>query len=226
VREASLVQTIPLFPLGNVVLFPRSRVPLHIFEPRYRQMTAAALAGDRRIGMVAVRPEHQAEMAGDPPVFAVGCAGLIQQAGQRDDGRYDIVLLGTHRFRIVEEIPRGAEQLYRVARVEPLDERFDEAMEGIPLQGLRADSIDLLGQLARHVQPDAAHHFDARRFSGIDDLTFVDLLCQSLELPPADKQGLLETEGPLARCERLVALLQFRLAELGGGLLGASRTLH
>ena len=225
-RDPGNVPTIPLFPLGNVVLFPRVHVPLHIFEPRYRQMTAAALAGERRIGMVAVRPEHQAEMAGDPPVFAVGCAGLIQQAGQREDGRYDIVLLGTNRFRILEEMPPGEAQLYRVARIERLEERFDEAREGIPLQGLRADAVELLGQLARHVQPDAAHHFDARRFSGIDDVTFVDLLCQMLELPTAEKQGLLETEGPLARCERIVALLQFRVAELGGGLLGASRTIH
>ena len=224
--ESERHETLPLFPLGNVVLFPRARVPLHVFEARYRQMTAAALAGERRIGMIAVRPEHEAETAGDPPLFAVGCAGLIQQAGKRDDGRYDIVLLGTHRFRILAELPRGEQQLYRVARIERLEERFDEAREGTPLQGLRADAIDLLGQLVRHVEPDEAHHFDARRFSGIDDVTFVNLLCQMLELPTAEKQGLLETEGPMARCERAVALLQFRVAELGGGWLGASRTVH
>jgi hypothetical protein len=189
-------------------------------------MTAAALAAERCIGMVAVLPEHESAIAGDPPLFAVGCAGSIQQAGQRDDGRYDIVLLGTHRFRILAELPRAKQQLYRVARIERLEERFDEAREGVPLQGLRADAIDLLGQLVRYVQPDAAHQFDARRFSGIDDVTFVNLLCQMLELPAAEKQGLLETEGPLARCERAVALLQFRVAELGGGLLGASRTVH
>lgn len=225
-REPGRFQTLPLFPLGNVVLFPRVRVPLHVFEPRYRQMTAAALAAERCIGMVAVLPEHESAIAGDPPLFAVGCAGSIQQAGRRDDGRYDIVLLGTHRFRILAELPRAKQQLYRVARIERLEERFDEAREGVPLQGLRADAIDLLGQLVRYVQPDAAHQFDARRFSGIDDVTFVNLLCQMLELPAAEKQGLLETEGPLARCERAVALLQFRVAELGGGLLGASRTVH
>jgi Lon protease-like protein len=226
VPEAGRIETIPLFPLANVVLFPRARVPLHVFEPRYRQMTAVALAGERRIGMVAVRPEHEGAMAGDPPVFAVGCAGSIQQAGQRDDGRYDIVLHGTHRFRILGELPRDGERLYRVAHVETLEERFEEASEGIPLQGLRADAIELLAQLLRHVAPSAAHQLDPRRFSGIDDVSFVDLLCQMLELPAAEKQGLLEAEGPLARCERMVALLQFHVAELGGGLLGASRTVH
>jgi len=232
-------ETIPLFPLPSVVLFPHARVPLHVFEPRYRQMTAHALAGERRIGMVAVRPEHlgvspldhQAAMEGDPPVFAIGCAGVVEEAARRDDGRYDIVLRGTERFRILDETPREGERLYRVARIEPLEDPFDEPREGIPLQGLRADAIDLLSQLLRFSSPDdprrdAARPLDPRRFSGIDDVTFVNLLCQLLDLAPPEKQGLLETGGILARCEALVALLQFRVAELGGGIRAASRTLH
>ncbi|HEY8492570.1 MAG TPA: LON peptidase substrate-binding domain-containing protein, partial [Myxococcota bacterium] len=99
-------ETIPLFPLPNVVLFPGARVPLHVFEPRYRQMTAHALAGERRIGIVAIRPEHLSEIMGDPPLFSVGCAGLVEQATRRDDGRYDIILRGTERFRILGELPR------------------------------------------------------------------------------------------------------------------------
>jgi Lon protease-like protein len=227
-------ETIPLFPLPSAVLFPHARVPLHVFEPRYRQLTAHALAGERRIGMVAVRPEHVAAMAGDPPLFAIGCAGLVEEAARREDGRYDIVLRGTERFRIVDEPPRGEERLYRVARIEPLDDPFDEAREGIPLQGLRADAIDLLSQLLRFAAPDDregwrgdwARPLDPRRFSGIDDVTFVNVLCQLLELAPAEKQGLLETGGILARCEALVALLQFRVAELGGGIPASFRTLH
>jgi Lon protease-like protein len=233
-------EEIPLFPLASVVLFPRARVPLHVFEPRYRQMTAHALAGARRIGMVAVRPDrvspldHQAGvLAGDPPVFAIGCAGVVEEAVRRDDGRYDIVLRGTERFRIVEEVPREGERLYRVARVEPLEDPFDEAREGVPLQGLRADAIDLLSQLLRLAAPAndpdgplRARPLDPRRFSGIDDVSFVNVLCQLLDLAAPEKQGLLETTGILARCEALVALLQFRVAEQGGGIRAASRTLH
>src|SRR5215831_17371907 len=89
-----------LFPLANVVLFPRIHCPLHIFEPRYRQMTTDAIAGTRQIGMTTVRPEHAEQMAGDPPLFSIGCIGTIQRAQRRDDGRYDIVLFGTQRFRI------------------------------------------------------------------------------------------------------------------------------
>jgi Lon protease-like protein len=220
------IERLPLFPLASVVLFPSARVPLHVFEPRYRQMTAEALAAERRIGMVAVRPEHAGEMADDPALFRIGCAGVIERAVEREDGRFDIVLLGTHRFRILDEEPGTQGRLYRIARAERLDERFDAAREGIPLQGLRADAIDLLSQLLRHLTPAGARAFDPRRFSGIEDATFVNSLCQLLELPLAEKQGLLEAEGPLARCERMVALLQFRVAELAGGLQAPPRTLH
>lgn len=223
---AIATEVIPLFPLSNVVLFPQVHCPLHIFEPRYQQMAADALGGARRIGMATVRPEHQSALAADPPLFTIGCIGAIQQSRRRDDGRYDIVLFGVQRFRIVEEIPRESERSYRLARVELLGERFEEAREGIPLQGLRADAIELLTQVLRFVAPDSAHAFDPRRFSGIDDTAFVSALCQMLELPPAEKQGLLEADGPLARCERLVVVLQFRLAELLGGMPGSSSVFH
>lgn len=224
--DAPTTEIIPIFPLSNVVLFPQVHCPLHIFEPRYRQMIDASLAGAKRIGMVTVRPEHRAAIGGDPPLFTIGCLGDIQQARRHDDGRYDIVLFGARRFRIVEEIPRDDSRLYRLARVEILEERFDAAREGIPLQGLRADAIDLLTQLLRYVAPDSAHELDPRKFSGIDDTAFVSALCQMLELPAAEKQGLLEAEGPTPRCERLVAILQFRLAELLGGMPGPSGSLH
>lgn len=221
-------EAIPLFPLPGVVLFPRARVPLHVFEPRYRQMTAHALAGARRIGMVAVRPAHLGSLDGDPPVFAIGCAGLVEEAVRRDDGRYDIVLRGTERFRIVEEVPRAGNRLYRMARIEPLEDPFDEAREGIALQGLRADAIDLLSQLLRlaGASGESPRPLDPRRFSGIDDPSFVNVLCQLLDLALPEKQGLLETTGILARCEALVTLLRFHVAEQGGGIRVASRTLH
>lgn len=219
-------EEIPLFPLASVALFPHARVPLHVFEPRYRQLSAHALAGDRRIGMVAVRPGQIDAMAGDPPLFSVGCSGVIEEAVRREGGRYDLVLRGTHRFRIVDEPPREGDRLYRVARVVALEDPFDEAREGILLQGLRADAIDLLSQLLRLTTPGGARALDPRRFSGIDDVHFVDLLCQLLDLAPAEKQGLLETTGTLARCRQLVELLEFLVAEHGSSALGASRTLH
>src|SRR5512147_373282 len=113
-------EELPLFPLSNVVLFPRVRAPLHIFEPRYRQMTEHALAGERRIGMVVVPPEHLERIAGDPPVYAIGCAGVISASQRLPDGRFHIMLDGTWRFRIQEELPHAPGRLYRLARVERL----------------------------------------------------------------------------------------------------------
>src|SRR6187397_393931 len=98
-----LPSSIPLFPLPNAVLFPNVFLPLHIFEPRYRQMVADALAGDRIIGMVLLRPGYEADYEGRPPIFAVGCAGVITHSQPLADGRYDIVLRGMEKFRVVSE---------------------------------------------------------------------------------------------------------------------------
>src|ERR671922_1672133 len=98
-----LPDTIPIFPLPNVVLFPNVFLPLHIFEPRYRQMVADALDGDRIIGMVLLRPGWEGNYEGRPPVYPIGCAGLITHAERLPDGRYDIVLQGLEKFRILAE---------------------------------------------------------------------------------------------------------------------------
>src|SRR5438876_8561719 len=106
---------LPLFPLPNVVLFPNVFLPLHIFEPRYREMIADALASDRLIGMVLLRPGWDRDYEGRPPVYPVGCSGVVTHAEHLRDGRYDIVLRGLDRFRIVEE---DASRSYRRAIVE------------------------------------------------------------------------------------------------------------
>ena len=79
--------------------FPNVFLPLHIFEPRYRQMVADALAGDRIIGMVLLQPGYEDDYDGAPPVYAIGCAGLITHVERLADGRYNIVLRGLERFR-------------------------------------------------------------------------------------------------------------------------------
>src|SRR5687767_1157699 len=114
-----LPPTIPIFPLPNVVLFPQVFLPLHVFEPRYREMTADALGGDRIIGMVLLRPGWEGDYDGRPPVYPVGCAGVITHAERLSDGRYNIVLRGIEKFRIVSE---DNSRSYRVAEVEPIRE--------------------------------------------------------------------------------------------------------
>src|SRR5689334_21904912 len=106
----------PLFPLPNVVLFPGVFLPLHIFEPRYRELVADALTGDRLIGMVLLRPGWEADYQGRPAVFPIGCSGVITHVEQLENGRYNIVLRGVERFRILEE---DHQRSYRRAVVEP-----------------------------------------------------------------------------------------------------------
>src|SRR5262245_33818153 len=207
-------EEIALFPLSAVVLFPRVRTPLHIFEPRYRQMTEHALAGERRIGMVFVDAEHAAKMSGDPPVQPVGCAGTISAAQRLPDGRFHILLDGIWRFRIAEEPPRPAGRLYRVARVERLDDVYGSD-ERERVERLRKRVQDRVRRLLALADRERAREFTPELFHGMDDETFVNTLSNALALPPAEKQGLLEAAGVLARYERLEGLLAFRLAEFG-----------
>ena len=208
-----------IFPLANVVLFPSIQTPLHLFEPRYRQMARDALAGNRRIGMVTVEPEHCASLAGDPPVCAVGCEGVISQAEKLADGRYNIVLLGTRRFRIVDEPKRPGERLYRMATVERLVDPF-EVKDHAPVAALRQRVIGLLERLVRYGGSGGpgggagARDFSPELFREVDDATLVYALSNAFDFQPEDKQSLLAAETILARFERLEGLLAFRAAEL------------
>ncbi|HYT91928.1 MAG TPA: LON peptidase substrate-binding domain-containing protein [Gemmataceae bacterium] len=110
--------TARLFPLPNLVLFPHVMQPLHIFEPRYRQMTADALDSDRLITLALLRPGWEADYDGKPAIHPIACLGRIVAEQRLDDGRFNILLRGLSRLRILEEIPTG--KLYRSARVELL----------------------------------------------------------------------------------------------------------
>jgi Lon protease-like protein len=118
VRELRL----PLFPLPDVVFFPRTILPLHVFEPRYRQMVGECLAGDGWLAVAMLRPGWERDYEGRPPVFDVAGAGEIIQAEALSDGRYNILLDGRARVRLLEELPADGCP-YRVARVERLEER-------------------------------------------------------------------------------------------------------
>jgi len=215
---------VALFPLSNVVLFPRVKTPLHIFEPRYRELMSDTLDGDRRIGMVVVRPEHQDEMAGDPPVFPIGCCGEISEHQRRPDGRYDLVLHGLWRFRIVDEPPRDEARLYRVAHVLPLEDTFDES-ERERVARLRGHVVENVAYLARRAEAGDAR-FDPSLFAGIDDATFVNVLANAIAFPVEEKQAMLEADSIPERYARLASALSFRRAELDASPGGARGPLH
>jgi Lon protease-like protein len=199
---------IPLFPLENVVLLPEGVIPLHVFEPRYRQMMEDALAGDRRIGMIAVRPDAAHQMAGDPPLYEIGCAGFIAEHQRLADGRFHLLLRAVHRFRIVRELPRDARRLYRVAEVEALEEQ--PGPEGVALRA-RDRAIELLDSLARRtLGPERGIDVASLRALGLAQ--FASGVGQSVGLPTPEKQALLEAQTLAERLEQLANALDFQLA--------------
>jgi Lon protease-like protein len=120
----SAVIQIPIFPLPDVVLFPHTLLPLHIFEPRYRQMVRDCLAGDKRLAMALLRPGWENDYYGRPPVYPIAGAGEIIQHEALQDGRFNILLRGTMRIGITAEMP--ADKPYRLARARPLPDRYPD----------------------------------------------------------------------------------------------------
>jgi uncharacterized protein len=190
---------IPIFPLPTVVLFPHVCLPLHIFEPRYREMVQDALKGDRIIGMVLLKAGWEADYEGRPPTYEIGCAGLISHSERLQDGRFNIVLHGLEKFRIRGE---HDDRLYRIAAVETIAEDLPAPvrMLGPVRQRLEA----LVGHLAERT------HSDVRIPTAISDHELVNTLAQYLPLDPVEKQALLERDGILDRAGSLIELLEMR----------------
>ena len=211
-----------LFPLENVVLMPEGVIPLHIFEPRYRQMMEDALAADRRVGMVAVRPERAHEMAGEPPLYPIGCAGFIAEHQRLADGRFHLMLHATHRFRIVRELPRESGRLYRVAEVEALEERLGD--RDVALRA-RERVIELLVQLTeRMLGPERG--IDVEQLRALELAQLASGVAQSVGLPTREKQALLEADTLAERLERLASALDVHLALLDRAPAGGPETVH
>ena len=210
------IDSLALFPLSDVVLLPEVSVPLYIFEPRYRQMTQDALEGSMQIGMVTVRPDSVGEMAGDPPIFDIGCVGRIAHAQQRPDGTYQIMLIGESRFRILEEDKRDGEQLYRSARVAVLEDTVPTTEADLSSMVVARDTLlELVDRLIRRIgsAEDPARAMEA--FEKLESPRLVNALAQSIAFSPIERQQLIEADSVVGRCETLSELLRFRLAATG-----------
>ena len=191
-------------------------LPLHIFEPRYRQMIAESLAGDRIIGMVLLRPGYEDDYEGRPPIYATGCSGLITHSERLEDGRYNLVLQGLEKFTIHAEEAPAAGRLYRSAVITPVQESVD-AGERDELRSQRQRLESLLaplmaGNLERSLPP------------AMPDEDLVNALAQYLEFEPLEKLALLEQHGALARCRTMVDLLEMK--QMGSGIGDQGSVLH
>jgi Lon protease-like protein len=193
-RESTpLPANIPLFPLPDVTLLPNSTQPFHIFEPRYRAMIGDALRGDSIIGMVTLQPGYESDYEGRPPVFPMGCAGIIVRSEQLPDGRYDIVIRGLTKFRVLGE---DQSQPYRLAEVEEILEKVDPD--------------ELLSQRRHEVEEAILEVFPNARLPSaeIPDAQVIDGFSLQVPMQPMQRQTLLEADGPAERAEALVRIIR------------------
>lgn len=202
-------EVLPIFPLPETILLPSEVLPLHVFEPRYRDMVRDALQGNRIIGMTRLEPGFERNYHGDPHVYPVGCAGVIAQHQALPDGRYVIVLVGVQKFRIAEELPRST--LYRQVRVEHQPD-VTTAEERASLQSLRLELIHELPEILRATRGEDISTEDLGK---LDDNQLVAVATQVLQLSTDEKQALLESSG-----------LVMRFVQLHGAVELMKRAMH
>ena len=183
-----------IFPLAGAILFPGLHLPLHIFEPRYRALVGAALAKDRRIAMI--QPQGAAERA---PLFAIGCVGKIDEVEALDDGRYNIVLEGEARFRLLRELDVATP--FRQIEAELLPEPDDEVLSPAERASFERE--------ARRFADRQGYSIDWDSVERLDDVSLINGVSQIAPFDAAAKQALLEAADLNARCELLVQLMQF-----------------
>ena len=199
-QTSALPAAIPLFPLPETSLFPGVSRPFLIFEPRYREMIADALKGDKIIGMVRLRPGFEKDYEGRPPIYGIGCAGVIDKYDQLPDGRYVILLRGLTTFRVVSEddTPSGGGKPYRLARIEVVPEvlKDDDRVALSTLRNRIEKSLYTLLPLGVD-PPDPS----------LEDDEFVNIVAMNFGMPEATRQELLERNDVLARARALADLL-------------------
>jgi Lon protease-like protein len=198
---------VPLFPLPGAILFPRSQLPLHIFEQRYREMVKDVIDGAGQIAMIQPLRLDDDNLA---PLYGVGCVGEVVGVEELDDGRYNIVLLGSNRFRLVRESEVDAP--YRCAEVDI--EQFDDSEPG-PLAPIQRAEVE---REARRLGDALGLAVDWAAVAQLDDEMLVNAIAQVAPFDIGAKQALLEQATLDGRADLLVQLMQFHRAAVTGGV--------
>lgn len=199
---------VPIFPLPNVVFFPKTLLPLHIFEERYRTMTREALAGERKIVMVLLREGWETSYHQNPSVHEIACLGQIEDFEELEDGKYNIVLAGINRVRLLREVRHSP---YRLAEVEQLT---DNAADENSVEIVRRRN-HLAGLFSRFTELATKGKFRSRDL--VPQLNFealVNMAASTLNFPAEEKQVLLEMGDVSDRCDILIPVAQRQLEAL------------
>lgn len=183
-----------IFPLQGAILFPGLRLPLHIFEPRYRALVTDALARDRRIAMI--QPQAAAEGS---PLFGIGCVGRIDEVEALDDGRFNIVLEGESRFRMVRELDVATP--FRQIEADLLQEDAEEVLSPVERASFEREARDFAVRQGYSVDWDSV--------ARLDDHSLINGVSQIAPFDAAAKQALLEAPDLRTRCELLTQLMVF-----------------
>ncbi len=202
---SSQIQRIAVFPLSGAVLFPGLQLPLHIFEPRYRALVQDVLIRDRQIGMIQPRPQaadaHATGTSIDhPPLYDIGCLGRIVDVEALEDGRFNIVLEGVSRFRVLRELETTTLFRQVEAQLDPTDRPHDI------LASIERASLE---REARRFAERQGYMVDWDAVTRLDDEMLVNGIAQVAPFDPASKQAMLESQSISDRCEILVQLMQF-----------------
>ena len=198
-------KVLPVFPLPNVVFFPYTYLPLHIFEPRYREMVKDAVSSGQCIGMALLRDGWEELYDGAPPIFELGCVGRLVSVNPLSDGRYNIVLKGLRRCTYKEQTVVTS---YRQARVNLLSSQEGEEID-TTIRG------PLLETAERYLQSKKAHDLCQVITSGkLSDQILVNSLSAGLDFTSVEKQFLLESENLPQHARRLTDLIRFKLPNL------------
>jgi uncharacterized protein len=190
-----------IFPLGGAILFPGLHLPLHIFEPRYRAMVGESLVRDRMIGMVQPRADApEGKSNGPTPIYNIGCVGRIVEVEAMDDGRYNILLQGTARFRVIEEL--SVTTAFRQVEADVEDTNGEAGV----LSAVERAAVE---QAARRFCDAQGYSVDWASITGLDDETFINGIAQVAPFDNASKQALLEAENLNVRADLAIELMRF-----------------
>ena len=205
--EKDSKQVIPLFPLPSPVFYPGTPLPLHIFEPRYRQMTADALEGERKIGMVLLKPDWEAAYFDRPEIFPMGCVGSIEKEIRHPDGKYNFTLVGLRRFRILREVDG---KLYRCAEIDLLEEQNEQEIGEKP-NVTRDGLIERYREFTSLIPKNNSLKEEPDWNLGNLLSQFVDRFAYRLDLSLKQKQTFLEEQDVLRRAEFLHDFLKMKI---------------
>ena len=203
-ESVRIPEVIPIFSLPTVVFFPRTYLPLHIFEPRYREMVADIAQEGQCIGMALLKEGWESDYHGNPPVYETGCVGRLLNVQLFSDGRSNIILQGLERYEIKEEV---TDRRYRRARIALKPLKGDKTLAG----SVRSHLLD---QLKRYTATrDNSHVWQEFLGQEISDESLVHTVSSHLDCTPLERQFLLEADTLSIQARRLIDLLHFMLHE-------------